>query len=148
MFALVSSLKKVAIFWSCHNLGPWNLWEPLFNAVREAKDGSRTMPPEVAKIFSEYLLNLFQLIFLYNLQAIKYCISACYSAILWELLQLENGSGRGTSAAQQQKQLRDHLDSYIPLMTELVITSNVALFREEVRVTNQENSTFWLCSRT
>nr|CAH0108959.1 unnamed protein product [Daphnia galeata] len=112
VFALVSSLKKVAIFWSCHNLGPWNLWDPLFNAVREAKDLIRSMPPE----------------------AIKYCISACYSAILWELLQLENGSGRGTSAAQQQKQLRDHLDAYIPLMTELVITSNVALFREEAYI--------------
>lgn len=63
----------------------------------------------------------------------KYCISACWSAILWELLQLENGSGRGTSAAQQQKQLREHLDAYIPLMTELVVTSNVAMYREEVR---------------
>ena len=47
IFALVSSLKKVAIFWSCHNLGPWNLWDPLFNAVREAKDGHQTMPTEV-----------------------------------------------------------------------------------------------------
>ncbi len=65
-------------------------------------------------------------------EAVKHCISACYSAILWELLQLENGSGRGTSAAQQQKQLRDHLDTYIPLMTELVVTSGEALFREEV----------------
>jgi cohesin complex subunit SA-1/2 len=110
IFALLSSLKKVAIFWSSHNLGPWNLWDQLFIAIRDAKDGSRAMPTE----------------------AIKYCISACYSAILWELRQLENGSGRGTSAAQQQKQLRDHLDTYIPLMTELVVTSNVALYREEV----------------
>ena len=62
----------------------------------------------------------------------KYCISACNFAILWELPQLENGSGRGTSAAQQQKQLRDHLDAYIPLMTELIVTSSFALYREEV----------------
>jgi len=110
IFALVSSLKKVAIFWSCHNLGPWNLWDPLFNAIREARqDEIQTMPTE----------------------AIKYCISACNFAIVWELPQLENGSGRGTSAAQQQKQLRDHLDAYIPLMTELVRTSPVALYREE-----------------
>jgi len=63
---------------------------------------------------------------------VKYCISACNFAILWELPQLENGSGRGTSAAQQQKQLRDHLDAYIPLMTELIVTSSFAIYREEV----------------
>ncbi|EFX88480.1 putative stromalin antigen protein, SA-D [Daphnia pulex] len=109
VFALVSSLEKVAIFSSSHNLGPWNLWDPLFNAVREANDPSHSMPPE----------------------AIKHCISACYSGILWELLQLENGSRRGTSASQQQKQLRDHLDAYILLMKELAITSNVALVRDQ-----------------
>merc|ERR1712071_315580 len=80
------------------------------NAIREARqDEIQTMPTE----------------------AIKYCISACNFAIVWELPQLENGSGRGTSAAQQQKQLRDHLDAYIPLMTGLVRTSPVALYREE-----------------
>jgi cohesin complex subunit SA-1/2 len=47
VFALVSSLEKVAIFSSCHNLGPWKLWDPLFNAVREANDPSRSLPPEV-----------------------------------------------------------------------------------------------------
>ncbi len=93
------------------------------------------MPPEVQSLYknsasyTSFLVNNNNKILL---QAIKYCISACFSAILWELLQLENGSGRGTSAAQQQKQLRDHLDSYIPLMTELVIMSNIALYREEV----------------
>lgn len=112
IFDLLSNLKKVAIFWSCHNLGPWNLWDQLFSIIRDAKEGSRSMPTE----------------------AVKHCISACYSAILWELLQLENGSGRGTSAAQQQKQLRDHLDTYIPLMTELVVTSGEALFREEAYI--------------
>ena len=79
-------------------------------------------------------LNVFQFLLEGLLQAIKCCISACYSAILWELLQLENGSGRGTSAAQQQKQLRDHLEQYIPLMNEIVVTSNVALYREEVQL--------------
>ena len=59
-------------------------------------------------------------------------MSACCSAILWELLQLENGSERRTSVAEEQKQLRDHLDAYIPLMTEF-ITSPVALIREEVK---------------
>lgn len=48
IFALVSSLKKVAIFFSCHNLGPWNLWDPLFNAIRDARDENQTMPIEVS----------------------------------------------------------------------------------------------------
>jgi cohesin complex subunit SA-1/2 len=66
-------------------------------------------------------------------QAIIHCISACYSVILWELRQLKNGSGRGTSAGQQQKQLRDHLNDYISLMTLLIIASDDHLVREEVR---------------
>ena len=67
----------------------------------------------------------------------KYCISVCYSAILHELLQLENGSDQGTTA-QQQKQLRDHLKHYITLMNEVLMSemvqSNGAIYREKVRI--------------
>lgn len=44
---VVNSLKKVAIFYSCHNLGSWNIWSSLFKDVVEAKDGNRTLPEEV-----------------------------------------------------------------------------------------------------
>lgn len=44
---VVNSLKKVAIFCSCHNLGSWNIWSSLFKDVAEAKDGNRTLPEEV-----------------------------------------------------------------------------------------------------
>lgn len=129
-FDLVFALKRVAIFWSCHNLNPWNLWDRLINAIREA--GNRYMTPQVRITYK-----LFKYIMIINnyfltFQAVKHCISACCSAILWEILQLEDNLGQNTSAAEQQKQLRDHLNDFIPLMTELMSTSTFALLREKV----------------
>jgi cohesin complex subunit SA-1/2 len=28
-FALTSSLKKVSIFYNCHDMGKWNIWDGL-----------------------------------------------------------------------------------------------------------------------
>ena len=28
-FALISSLKKVSIFYNCHDMGKWNIWDGL-----------------------------------------------------------------------------------------------------------------------
>lgn len=39
IFNVVSSLKKVSMFYACHNLNTWNLWNTLFEdmKVRERK---------------------------------------------------------------------------------------------------------------
>lgn len=46
-YSVVNSLKKVSIFYSCHNLGNWNIWASLFKDVEEAKDGVTSLPEEV-----------------------------------------------------------------------------------------------------
>ena len=33
-FALISSLKKVSIFYNCHDMGKWNIWDGLLEVSR------------------------------------------------------------------------------------------------------------------
>lgn len=33
-FNVISSLKKVSLFYACHNLNQWNLWGTLFQDVK------------------------------------------------------------------------------------------------------------------
>jgi hypothetical protein len=33
-FALISSLKKVSIFYNCHDMGKWNIWEGLLEVTQ------------------------------------------------------------------------------------------------------------------
>lgn len=40
-------MKKISIFYSCHNLGPWNLWDILFKDLKMAHEGLKPLPEEV-----------------------------------------------------------------------------------------------------
>ena len=33
-FALISSLKKVSIFYNCHDMGKWNIWDGLLEVSK------------------------------------------------------------------------------------------------------------------
>lgn len=46
-FNVVYSLKKVATFYNCHNLGNWGIWDSIFKDISDAKDGNKTLPEEV-----------------------------------------------------------------------------------------------------
>lgn len=43
-------MKKIAIFYSCHNLGPWNLWDIIFKDLKMAHEGTKPLPEEVILI--------------------------------------------------------------------------------------------------
>ncbi|KAG1650209.1 Cohesin subunit SA-1 [Nymphon striatum] len=69
IFAVKSSLKKISIFYSCHNLGPWGIWDGLYDTwVKAAKDNPDHSPPE---------------------EIIKHAISSCQIGICWELHVLD-----------------------------------------------------------
>lgn len=50
-------MKKISIFYSCHNLGTWNLWEIIFKDLKMAHEGSKPLPEEVIFSFI-YIFNL------------------------------------------------------------------------------------------
>ena len=65
-FALVSSLKKVATFYNCHDLGQLDIWDGLFKSLTEARDALiEGQPPLLPD------------------EAVKYCMLACYFGLLW-----------------------------------------------------------------
>ncbi|XP_043227406.1 cohesin subunit SA-2-like isoform X2 [Amphibalanus amphitrite] len=109
IFALTSSLKKVAIFSSCHNLGLWNIWDGLFRIVEEAKDGSSTLPEE----------------------ATRHCISACMFGIMWDLHHVEETSDSLSTNSQEVETLQRRLAAYMETAQQLVSSSPVNQFREE-----------------
>lgn len=50
IFNIVSSLKKVSILYSCHNLNPWNLFDSLYQDIDEGQSGllgEKGLPHEV-----------------------------------------------------------------------------------------------------
>lgn len=41
IFNVVQSLKKVSIFYSCHNMNPWGIWDSLYKDIEDAKDPTK-----------------------------------------------------------------------------------------------------------
>lgn len=41
IFNVVQSLRKISIFYSCHNMNPWNIWDSLYKDIEDAKDPSK-----------------------------------------------------------------------------------------------------------
>lgn len=51
IYNVVSSLKKVAILYSCHNLNEWNLFDSLYQDIDENRTGAlgdKSLPTEVS----------------------------------------------------------------------------------------------------
>jgi cohesin complex subunit SA-1/2 len=118
-FNLVQSLKKVSIFYACHNMGAWRIYELLFECIQKAKDGNKMYPDE----------------------AVKYCISSALFSVLWGLRQVEEMLERGsttatnTTVAQEVEALRARNQQLLEAMKEMLLMSPVQLFKEEAYVT-------------
>ncbi|XP_039276310.1 LOW QUALITY PROTEIN: cohesin subunit SA-1-like [Nilaparvata lugens] len=106
-FNVVCSLKKVAVFYSCHNIGNWNIWPLIFKDVVECT--SNQMPEE----------------------AIKYCISACFFGILWDLHQLERLAKENAADANTVSEIKERLTNFMETMKEMLVTSSIQVFKEE-----------------
>ena len=104
---LVSGLKKVAIFWSLHNVALFSdMREELFAIIIGIKDAVFAVPTE----------------------AMKYSILGCYYSFKWDFNQLPCAD----AVFMQENPLRQNLNTYFLLLKELVGFSDVAVHREEV----------------
>ncbi|XP_020296992.1 cohesin subunit SA-2 isoform X1 [Pseudomyrmex gracilis] len=101
IFNVVQSLKKVSIFYSCHNMNPWGIWDSLYKDIEDAKDPSKCLPYE----------------------AVKYCISACFFAILWGQLQVMDADS-GSRGEDECRQLKERLHSFMGSMRHFVTVSS------------------------
>ncbi|XP_045471555.1 cohesin subunit SA-1 [Harmonia axyridis] len=106
IFNVLSSLKKVSLFYACHNLNQWSLWQSLFQDV---KDVESPLPPD----------------------ALKYCISACFYYLLWGLRSLEVMHEGGGLTGSPTQELRSQLDQFIEACQNLIRFSSEPLIKEE-----------------
>lgn len=128
-FNVVSSLKKVSLFYACHNLNQWNLWSTLFQDVKV----------EVYEIC--LIKNMFTIFVLLQdtesslpCEAQKYCLSSCFYCLMWGLQGLEAAHEGGGLTGPGIQELRERLDEFIAASQNLIRISPLALIREEAYV--------------
>ncbi|XP_063901457.1 cohesin subunit SA-1 isoform X2 [Zophobas morio] len=109
IFNVVSSLKKVSMFYACHNLNQWNLWSTLFQDV---KDTDSVLPPD----------------------ALKYSLSACFYCLLWGLRGLEVQHEGGGLTGSGIQEMRQRLDEFIEAAQMLIRCSPHNSIKEEAYV--------------
>lgn len=112
IFSLVSSLKKVAIISTYHNLGQWNIWDLLFKIIEEVKEGSKAFPEE----------------------AVKHCIAACMFSVMWSLHHFEDTTEHGMPNSHELELMETRLNSYMDAMLHLMSSHPCHVFREEAYV--------------
>lgn len=101
IYNVISSLKKVSILYSCHNLNPWNLFDSLFQDIEECQMGTmgeKALPDE----------------------ALTYCIEACFFSINWGLHHLENDSESNFNINKQVEELKNNLIRFIGACNEII----------------------------
>lgn len=109
VFTVISSLKKVSMFYACHNLNQWDLWDTLF---QDFKDIESKLVPE----------------------ALKYCLSSCYYYLLWGLRDLESSQESGGLQHSEVQELRDKLNEFIEASQTLIRSSPHTLIKEEAYI--------------
>merc|ERR1719189_1489578 len=114
IFALISSLKKVSIFYNCHDMGQMRIWPGLLDIVSKSKDMLLERQP----------LNIPE-------EAVKYALLGCYFGLLWEknnLVQNLGGSTTDGDVSEVQAKLLNLIEQCKKL---LAVPANVVQLKEE-----------------
>merc|ERR1719325_184983 len=114
IFALISSLKKVSIFYNCHDMGQMRIWPGLLDIVSKSRDLLVERQP----------LNIPE-------EAVKYALLACFFGLLWEknnLVQNLGGSTTDGDVAEVQAKLLNFIEQCKKL---LAVPANVVQLKEE-----------------
>ncbi|XP_034940731.1 cohesin subunit SA-2 isoform X2 [Chelonus insularis] len=111
IFNVNISLKKVSIFYSCHNLNSWNIWDSLYSDIEDAKNPNKQFPEEAG----------------------KYAISACFFSLLWGQNQLIEATDTSSRAEEEAQQLQYRLYNFMDSMRYFVAGegNNITILREE-----------------
>lgn len=86
--AVITIIKKLAVFYACHDLTTWNLWDDLFN--RWIK-GANQDPDEVP------------------VEAVQHAISVTHMALVWNLHRLVEARNSCANAMTVKQMLNDYM---------------------------------------
>merc|ERR1719245_221776 len=108
-FALISSLKKVSIFYNCHDMGQMRIWPGLLDIVQKSRDllveGQQLNIPE---------------------EAVKYALLSCFFGLLWEKNNLVQNL-EGSTSASDVSDVQVKLEGFIELCKELLGIDNTSV---------------------
>lgn len=93
VFNLELSLKKIAVLVSCHNMSAWNLFDSIFNDLRDYKN---------------YFMGASTSYILVPINALISSVTICYDLLNWQRQQLEFGVP-GYNPSDIRRQLNDFL---------------------------------------
>lgn len=87
--------------------------------------------------YSRALLNVdcsedHQVVYLVDFQAVRYCISAGFFAILWDLHHLEEVMENGANGTEQLLVLKTRMHMFMDTMKELLMSGQNQTYVEEV----------------
>jgi ABC-type transport system involved in cytochrome bd biosynthesis fused ATPase/permease subunit len=71
-----------------------------------------------------------------DFQAVRYCISAGFFAILWDLHHLEEVMESGANGSEQLQQLKTRLHMFMDTMKEMLMSGQNQSYMEEVSEQN------------
>ncbi|GBN56119.1 Cohesin subunit SA-1 [Araneus ventricosus] len=106
IFIVTSAMKKVSIFYSCHNLGPWSIWDNIYDFWVKGAIQDKGLPEEV----------------------VKYAMSCCSMGIMWDLAMLDDTSPLPVAVASLRNRLKDFVDTMRDLLSHPVDTLEEAAF--------------------
>ena len=112
-FALIYSLKRVSIFYNCHDMGQMRIWPGLLDIVSKSSDLLLERQP----------LNIPE-------EAVKYALLACFFGLLWDKNNLVQNLGGSTTAGEVQEVVTK-LHNFINLCKELLGIDGAAVQLKE-----------------
>lgn len=98
------SLKYIAILYQCHNLNPWNLFQSLYQDIKNCEDSILNNTNTDRGIPNE---------------ALTYCVEACFFSISWGLYHIENQCEMSLMA-EYTTELKENLVNYMNSCFELI----------------------------
>ncbi|XP_046385977.1 cohesin subunit SA-2-like isoform X2 [Ischnura elegans] len=113
LLELTEITHKLSILYGCHDVGPWGVWDSVFETVQNLN--SVQLPDEV----------------------LKNCMTIAYFSILWDFACLMDNDGQDSSNAVKGRDathlelLRTRVISFVYILRNAIQTCPVELLREE-----------------
>lgn len=113
LYNINMTLRKISVFYGCHSFDKCgDVWNKLFRIIRTTIEGDDIKA--------------------YPADAVKYAISSCYFALLWDLKNIQEKGEHGVSGTDDVPKLHRKLNDYMAAMKVLVMHPSAPhSFREE-----------------
>jgi len=112
-FALISSLKKISIFYNCHDMSRLNIWNGLLQHITASTEAMK----------EEAVLPL-------PVEAVRYCVDGCYFGLLWDKMNVIENKDRDTTA-EAVVELKSKLEQFIEACKQIIRDCKEVSWKEQ-----------------